>query len=112
MLKANRIINYFADNQKENHITKIITSLYFFFSKVLIYYWIKDKSRDNVSRTLKLPSIYFVDQYVEAAGRYSPNKVIQVIGILREYDVKSKGFGGSNHPAGELLKEMTFKILH
>jgi len=112
VLKANRIINYFADNQKENHITRVISSLYFFFSKVLIYYWIKDKSRENVMKTLKLGNIYFVNQYVEAAGKYSPNKVIQVIEILREYEMKSKGFGGNNHPAGELLKEMTFKILH
>jgi len=112
VLKANRIINYFADNQKENHITKVISSLYFFFSKVLIYYWIKDKSKENVMRTLKLGNIYFVNKYVEAAGRYSPAKVIQVIEILRDYEMKSKGFGGNNHPAGELLKEMTFKILH
>jgi DNA polymerase III subunit delta len=112
VLKANRIINYFAENQKENHITKIISSLYFFFSKVLIYYWIKDKSKENVFRTLKLGNIYFVNQYVEAAGRYNPTKVIQVIEILRDYEMKSKGFEGNNHPAGELLKEMTFKILH
>lgn len=112
VVKANRIINYFADNQKENHITKVISSLYFFFSKVLIYYWIKDKSRENVMKTLKLGNIYFVNKYVDAAGRYSPNKVIQVIGILRDYEMKSKGFEGNNHPAGELLKEMTFKILH
>ena len=112
VLKANRIINYFAENQKDNHITRIISSLYFFYSKVLIYYWIKDKSKENVFRTLKLGNIYFVNQYVEAAGKYSPTKVIQVIEILRDYEMKSKGFEGNNHPAGELLKEMTFKILH
>lgn len=112
ILKANRIINYFAENQKENHITRIISSLYFFYSKILIYYWIKDKSRENVFKTLKIGSIYFVDQYVEAAGNYSPNKVIKVIEILREYEMKSKGFEGNSQAAGELLKEMTFKILH
>ncbi len=112
VLKANRIINYFADNQKTNHITRTISSLYFFFSKVLIYYWIKDKSQDNVLRTLKLGSPFFVRQYVETAHRYNPNKVIQIIAILREYDLKSKGFEGNNTAAGELLKEMTFKILH
>ena len=112
VLKANRIINYFAGNQKNNHITQTITILYYFFSKVLMYYWIKDKSQDNVFRTLKLPSPFFVRQYEEAARNYNPNKVIEIIGILREYDLKSKGFEGNNHPAGELLKEMIYKILH
>lgn len=112
VLKANRIIAYFASNQKNNHITQTITILYYFFSKVLMYYWIKDKSQDNVFKTLKLPSPFFVRQYEEAARNYNPNKVIEIIGILREYDLKSKGFEGNNHPAGELLKEMTYKILH
>lgn len=112
VLKANRIINYFAGNQKDYHITRVITSLYYFFSKVLIYYWLKDKSQDNVFKMLKLPSPFFVKQYVEAANRYNANKVIQIIEILREYDLRSKGFEGNNLPAGELLKEMTFKILH
>ncbi len=112
VLKANRIINYFAANQKKNHITPTISSLYSYFSKILIYYWMKDKSEENVFTTLKLHSRFFVKDYVNAARMYSPAKVVQIIEILREYDLKSKGFGGNSQPAGELLKEMTFKILH
>ena len=110
-LKANRIINYFADNQRNNHISQTIASLYFFFSKLMIYYWLEDKSKQSVASALRIHP-YFVSEYVQAARNYTPNKVISIISLLREYDMKSKGFEGTAIPEGELLKELTFKILH
>jgi len=112
VLKANRIINYFAENQKNYPIVLTVNSLYTFFSKVLIYYWVKDKSQDNVARELGIRSSFFVKDYVEAANRYNANQVIRIISILREYDLKSKGFKGVVMSPGDLLKEMVFKILH
>ncbi|MFC2079839.1 DNA polymerase III subunit delta [Bacteroidota bacterium] len=111
VLKANRIINYFADNQKNHPLVLTINTLYSFFSKILIYYWIKDKSKDNLSEQLGVRP-YFVKDYVDAARNYNANKVIQIIEILREYDLKSKGYKGTVIPGGDLLKEMIFKILH
>ena len=35
-------------------------------------------------------------------------KVSQVIGLLREADVKSKGVGANALPASDLLKELLF----
>jgi DNA polymerase-3 subunit delta len=112
VVKANRIINYFADNQKNHPVVLTITILFAFFSKVLIYYWIKDKSRDNVARQLGIRSSFFVKDYVEAARNYNANKVIDIICLLREYDLKSKGYRGTTIEPGDLLKELIFKILH
>jgi hypothetical protein len=36
---------------------------------------------------------------------------MRIMQHLREYDLRSKGFG-SDTDSGELLKELTFKIIH
>jgi DNA polymerase-3 subunit delta len=111
VMKSNRIINYFADNQKNNNIVQTLSILYLFFSKVLIYHGLKDKSGNNAAVSLKV-SPFFVSDYETAARNYSAAKVIKIISLLREYDAKSKGFGNVSSGAGELLKELIFKILH
>ena len=111
ILKANRIINYFGKNQKENPITLTISSLYYFFSKVLTYHFIKNKTTQNVVATLKVHS-YFVSEYKLAAQKYNPEKLLEIFSILREFDLKSKGIGNVSVPPGDLLKEIIYKILH
>ncbi len=111
ILKANRIINYFGKNQKENPITLTISSLYYFFSKVLTYHFIKNKTTQNVVATLKVHS-YFVSEYKLAAQKYNPEKLVEIFSILREFDLKSKGIGNVSVPPGDLFKEMIYKILH
>ncbi len=39
-------------------------------------------------------------------------KTVQIISLLRTYDMKSKGFGDPGTEDGDLLKEMVYKILH
>ncbi len=111
VLKANRIINYFAENQKNHHITQTISSLYYYFTKLLLIHYIKDRSRQNVAATLKV-NPYFVQDYEAASRRYSAAKLVDIISLLRTYDMRSKGYNGNTTPAGELLRELIFKILH
>ena len=47
-----------------------------------------------------------------AARKYNPKKLYEIIGILREYDMKSKGFGNISTPSAELQKELVYKLLH
>lgn len=111
VLKANKIITYFGKNPGQNPITLTITSLYFFFSKVLMYHFLKDKSQRNVAATLKI-NPFFVKDYQTAARNYNTRKVVDIIAILREYDLKSKGVSNYSTPASDLLKEMVYKIMH
>ena len=111
ILKANRIINYFGQNQKSNPITVTITMLFSFFSKLLAYHSSKDKSKNSIAGVLKI-NPYFVKDYQMASRVYPLSKTIQVISLLREYDVKSKGMGSLSASPGDLLKELVFKILH
>ncbi len=110
-LKANRIIRYFAENQKNHHISQTITHLYFFYSKVLHYHGLKDKSRQNVAASLKVHP-FFIAEYEKAARVYNIRKTARIISWLREYDLKSKGYGNSGTGAGDLLKELIYKLLH
>ena len=109
--KANQIIHYFAANPREEPIVKIIPLLYSFFSKILVYHYLSDKSKNSVASALAVQP-FFVTDYQHAATHYTPAKLIQIISILREYDLKAKGVDNISATDGELLKEMVFKILH
>jgi DNA polymerase III subunit delta len=111
ILKANMIVHHFANNAKDNPITLSIASLFSYFTKILTYHYLTDKSKNNVAAVLKV-NPYFVRDYELAASKYNVTKTIQIISLLRTYDMKSKGFGDVSSEPGDLLKELVFKILH
>lgn len=111
ILKANMIVRYFADNPKDNPINMTIASLFSYFTKVLTYHSLTDKSKNNVASLLKI-NPFFVKDYETAASKYNINKTIEIVGLLRTYDMKSKGFGDLSSTHGDLLKELLYKILH
>ena len=82
-----------------------------FFSKVLSYHFLKDKSSKNVATQLKV-SPFFVKDYIEGANNYKSRKTVAIVELLREYDLKSKGVGSVSTSEGALLKELIYKILH
>jgi DNA polymerase III subunit delta len=111
ILKANMIVHYFANNPKDNPITLSIASLFGFFSKLLTYHYLTDKSKNNVASVLKV-NPFFVKEYETSAMKYNVSKTVQIISYLRTYDMKSKGYGDPGTEPGDLLKELVFKILH
>jgi DNA polymerase-3 subunit delta len=111
VLKANMIVNYFANNPKDNPITLTISSLFGFFSKLLTYHYLTDKSKNNVAAALKI-NPFFVKDFETSALKYNVAKIVQIISLLRTYDMKSKGYGDLSSEPGDLLKELVFKILH
>jgi len=110
-VKAHRIINYFAQNTKDNPMVVTVSLLFGYFSQILQYHGIADKSKANVAKVLRV-NPYFVADYVSAARNYPMKKVSQIIAYLRETDVKSKGVGATNVPSGDLLKELVVKIMN
>lgn len=111
ILKANQVINYFGKNPKDHPLVVTLFNLYSYFSKVLIYHYIQDKSNKNAAAILKVHP-FFLKDYQVAARNFSPKKAEQAISILRDYDRKSKGINNNSTDDGELLKEMVYKILH
>ncbi len=110
-LKAHRIINYFSQNPKDNPMVVTISLLFSYFSQILQYHGLNDKSKAAVAKQLKV-SPYFVGDYVAAARNYPMKKVSHAISLLQETDVKSKGVGANNVPQGDLLKELLVKIMN
>lgn len=108
--KANQIINYFSNNPKSNPTVMTVSLLNSYFTQLLMYHGLKDKSKANVAKNLGV-NPYFVDDYVTAGKNYPMRKVSQIIGFLREADVKSKGVGATISQ-NDLLKELLFKIMH
>lgn len=111
VLMANRIINYFSQNPKNNPVVMTISLLNSYFTQLFMYHALKDKSRANVASKLKV-NPYFVADYADAARNYPMRKVSQVISMLREADLKSKGVGANALPQSDLLKELLFKLMH
>ncbi len=90
------IVHYFADNPKDNPLTLSIASLFGFFSKLLTFHYLTDKSKNNVAAVLKV-NPFFVKDYESSASKYNVAKTVQIISLLRTYDMKSKGFGDRGH---------------
>lgn len=113
VVKANRIIQYFAANPRENPLVKVLPILFSYFSKILLYHYLPDKSRNSAASALSV-NPYFVADYQQAAKTFSPGKVVAIIGLLREFDLKTKGVDSNALFAsdGELMKELIFRILH
>ena len=111
VVKANQIIMYFSENPKSNPLVMTISLLNSFFTQLLIYHGLSNKSKSNVAKALRV-NPYFVGDYQKAASNYPMRKVSQIISYLRDADIKSKGVGAQNLSQGNILKELLFKVMH
>ena len=117
MLKAYRIIDYFSKNPGNNPIIVTISALFMQFSKLLKLQMLKRKHRGGAVPTSELTAVagiepYFVKEYEEAATKYPAGKVAKIIELLREYDMRGKGWNNAGTPDSELLRELVFKIMN
>lgn len=108
--KASRIIDYFAQNPKDNPFVVTITLLNTFFTQLLQYHGLNDHSPGNVAKILGV-NPYFVNEYVVAAKNYPMKRVSGIISSLRTLDLKGKGVGASNMAQADLLKELLYEIV-
>lgn len=112
VLKANRIVNYFSANPKNNPIVVTMGTLYSFFNKMMIYHTLPDRTNRNAVAAELGVVPYFLGDYESACRNYNASKTEKIISLLREYDLKTKGVNNNSTPHGELLRELVFKILH
>lgn len=109
VMKVTRILNYFAQNPKDNPFVVTITLLHTFFTQLLQYHGMNDHNPKSVAVALGVHP-FFVTEYQIAAKNYPMKKVSTIIASLRELDVKGKGVGANLEPK-ELLKELLIKIM-
>jgi len=106
--KAFGIIQYFTHNPKSHPLVLTVSLLFSFFSKVLKYHALQNKSQ--AAKVLGV-SPYFIKDYEIAARNYPMKKVSTIIAAIREIDMKSKGVG-ANLSQGDLLKELLLKVMN
>ena len=111
VVKANRIINHFAANPKGYHIVPLLSALFSFFQKIMIYHFLEDKSSRSAASILKV-NPFFVGQYQTASKNYSTKQLFYIFEYLKDYDLRSKGVNNKSTTQSGLLKELVFKILH
>ena len=112
VLKANRIIKYFAENPKTNPIQMTLSVLFGFFSNLMLAYYAPEKTEQGIAGQLGLKSTWQAREYMAAMRMYSGVKVMQIIGEIRYCDAKSKGVENASLSDADLLRELVYKILH
>ena len=110
-LKAYTIVDNFAQNPKDNPMVLTTSLVFSFFVQLLKYQGLKDKNPKNVAAALGV-NPFFLKDYDVAIKNYPMRKVSQIVGSLRDVDVKSKGVGANALPQSDLLREMLFKIFN
>ena len=108
--KANRITQYFAGS-KDHPMIREMAPIYTFFSNLLMYHYMPDKSKANVAKELGI-NPYFVRDYETAARRYPAGKAFLIMGYLRDTDARLKGINNPSAKDADLWKELIYKIMH
>lgn len=110
--KANKIINYFAQNPKKNPIQMTLALLFSFFSNLMMCYYAPEKTERGVAEFLGLKSSRGVGDYLKAMRNYRAMHVMEVLHLIRLADAQSKGAEGAALPDGEIMRELLYKIMH
>jgi DNA polymerase-3 subunit delta len=110
-LKAYTIAKNFAQNPKDNPMVVTTSLVFSFFIQLLKYHGLKDKNPKNVAAVIGV-NPFFLKEYDVALKNYPMKKVSQIVGALRDIDVKSKGVGANAMSQSDLLREMLYKIFN
>lgn len=110
LVKANRITQYFASS-KDHPMIRETAPLFSFFSNLLMYHYLPNKSQSNVAKELGI-NPYFVRDYETAAKRYPAGKTFLIMGYLRDTDARLKGINNPSAKDADLWKELIYKIMH
>jgi len=112
VLAANRIVDYFSSNPKDNPMVVTVAILFNYFSNLLECFWLPQKNEQSIMNALNMKSSFFVRDYMTGIRNYNANKVMEIISDLRTFDARSKGVDNISVSQGELLKELVYRIMH
>ena len=78
----------------------------------MLAYYAPQRTEEGIADWIEQPRWQVTKNILPAMRKYSGVKVMQIIEKLRETDAKSKGIGNSMATPGDLLKELSYFILH
>jgi DNA polymerase-3 subunit delta len=111
-LKAQRIARYFDENQKKNPIVLTLNVLFGFFANLMICHYESDRSDSHLLSALGFKWSKQLEDYRAALKRYSAQKTMYNISLIRQCDARSKGFGNLSTSPGKLLEELLYRLMH
>lgn len=112
ILKANRIVDYFDKNPKNNPLVVTSTVLYNFFSNLMICYFETNRSEAHLMNLLGFRFGFQMQDYMKALPIYNAFKTMEIVSLIRTTDARCKGIDNVSASDGELLKELVYKIMH
>jgi DNA polymerase-3 subunit delta len=117
--RAMTIAENFASNPKDHPLLVSVMSLFGQFKQIFVYNYCVWQARHKgvampsdmeLMAMLRLPGVFVVNE-LKAQASLWPNKItFRVLGLLREYDAKSKGMNDGGMSDGELLRELLLKM--
>ena len=117
--KALRIADHFARDPKNNPLVVTLSMLFTHFQRIAtlnLHKWECQRARKPVgsewdlAKLLGLSNAFFVGEYQTASANYPTAKAVEILGLVRTWDMKAKGFGGGGASDGELLRELILRI--
>ena len=112
VFKANQIVKYFDSNPRSFALPPTLSSLFGFFSDVLLAYYAPSQTDEGIAEYTGRNLWAARQALIPARRNYGGQKVLDIISEIRKTDAKSKGVGGCRTAPGDLLKELVFFILH
>ncbi|MBO7307845.1 MAG: DNA polymerase III subunit delta [Alistipes sp.] len=117
--RAMRIADHFAHNPKSYPITLTINVLFSLFQQLFLLNYLMWQQRrkgiplpadGELMREIRVNNMFALKEIKMNVGRWDNRRVFGILGLLREYDAKSKGIDSGGLDGGELLKELLLKI--
>ena len=117
--RAMKIAAHFAHHPQDNPVLVTVMALYSQFRDMFIINYLRWLSKHKgvafpnemeLMRILKKSNMFAVKELSQQSLRWNNRKVFNVLGLLREYDGKSKGIDTGGMNDGELLRELLLKI--
>ncbi len=117
--RALSIADHFSHNPKAYPLLLTVMVLFNQFKQIFtINYlrWLKQHrgvafpSDMELMRILKMNNSFALSDLKQVSGMWNNRKVFFILGLMREYDAKSKGMNTGGATEGELLRELILKI--
>ncbi len=117
--RALRIADHFAQNPKAYPLLLTILVLFNQFKQLFTINYLRWLTQHKgkpfpsdmeLMRVLKVSNPYAVSELKQACGAWNNRKVYYILGLMREYDAKSKGMNRGGESDGEVLRELLLKI--
>ncbi|MFM7328525.1 MAG: DNA polymerase III subunit delta [Bacteroidota bacterium] len=108
--KVYAIVRYFQANPKRNPAIPAVAFLYAFFSRLLAAASLSDSSPGTLAAQLKM-SPMMANDYATALNHYPLQRIRENVSLLKEADLRLKGFGAPGDEEGQVLQELVFRLI-